>query len=88
MKNILVKIPGTGPDIVIFGTHYDTVRLPNFVGADDGGSGVGTMLELGEFFGRGVINRNATRRVPHMSAILFQQRQGTSLDLARRISIV
>ena len=26
--------------------HYDTVRLPNFVGADDGGSGTGTMLEL------------------------------------------
>jgi glutaminyl-peptide cyclotransferase len=47
MKNILVEIPGTGPDIVIFGTHYDTVRLPNFVGADDGGSGVGTMMELG-----------------------------------------
>jgi hypothetical protein len=46
MKNILVKIPGTGPGIVIFATHYDTVRLPNFVGADDGGSGVGTMLEL------------------------------------------
>lgn len=46
MKNILVKIPGTAPGIVIFATHYDTVRLPNFVGADDGGSGVGMMLEL------------------------------------------
>lgn len=46
MKNIAVKIPGTEPGIVLFATHYDTVRLPNFVGADDGGSGVGTMLEL------------------------------------------
>jgi len=26
--------------------HYDTVGLSNFVGADEGGSGVGTMLEL------------------------------------------
>lgn len=46
MKNIVAKIPGTGPGIVLFATHYDTVRLPNFVGADDGGSGTGTMMEL------------------------------------------
>jgi len=46
MKNIVAKIPGAGPGIVLFATHYDTVRLPNFVGADDGGSGTGTMLEL------------------------------------------
>ena len=46
MKNILVKIPGTSPDIVLFLTHYDTKRLPNFVGADDGGSSTGVALEL------------------------------------------
>lgn len=46
MKNIIVKIPGAGSGIVLFATHYDTVRLPNFVGADDGGSGTGTMMEL------------------------------------------
>jgi Zn-dependent M28 family amino/carboxypeptidase len=46
MKNIIVKIPGTESGIVLFATHYDTVRLPNFVGADDGGSGTGTMLGL------------------------------------------
>jgi glutaminyl-peptide cyclotransferase len=46
MKNIVAKIPGTSPNIVLLSTHYDTVRLPNFVGADDGGSGTGTMLEL------------------------------------------
>jgi Zn-dependent M28 family amino/carboxypeptidase len=46
MKNIIAKIPGTGPDILLFAAHYDTVRLPNFVGADDGGSGTGAMLEL------------------------------------------
>jgi glutaminyl-peptide cyclotransferase len=46
MKNILAKIPGTGPSIVMYATHYDTVRISNFVGADDGGSGTGTMLEL------------------------------------------
>ena len=46
MKNIVVKIPGKSPDIVLFLTHYDTKRLPNFVGADDGGSSTGLMLEL------------------------------------------
>ncbi|MGA7921779.1 MAG: M28 family peptidase [Candidatus Acidiferrales bacterium] len=46
MKNIIAKIPGTGSGIVMYATHYDTVRVPNFVGADDGGSGTGTMLEL------------------------------------------
>jgi glutaminyl-peptide cyclotransferase len=46
MKNIVAKIPGSSPGIVLYATHYDTLRMPNFVGADDGGSGTGTMLEL------------------------------------------
>jgi glutaminyl-peptide cyclotransferase len=46
MRNIVAKIPGASPDIVLFLTHYDTKRLPNFVGADDGGSSTGLMLEL------------------------------------------
>jgi glutaminyl-peptide cyclotransferase len=46
MKNIIAKIPGTSGDIVLYTTHYDTLRMVNFVGADDGGSGAGTMLEL------------------------------------------
>jgi glutaminyl-peptide cyclotransferase len=46
MKNILVKIPGDKPGIILLGTHYDTKRLENFVGADDAGSSTGVMLEL------------------------------------------
>ncbi|HMI50295.1 MAG TPA: M28 family peptidase [Candidatus Saccharimonadales bacterium] len=46
MKNILVKIPGDKPGIILLGTHYDTKILANFVGADDGGSSTGVMLEL------------------------------------------
>ena len=46
MKNILVKIPGTTPGIILLGTHYDTKRLPNFVGADDAGSSTAVMLEV------------------------------------------
>ena len=46
MKNILVKIPGEKPGIILLGTHYDTKLEQNFVGADDGGSSTALMLEL------------------------------------------
>ena len=46
MKNILVKIPGEKPGIILLGTHFDTKRLDNFVGADDSGSSTGVMLEI------------------------------------------
>jgi hypothetical protein len=46
MKNIIAKVPGERPGIIILATHYDTKRIENFVGADDGGSSTGVMLEL------------------------------------------
>jgi len=46
MKNILVKIPGEKPGIILLGTHYDTKKMDNFVGADDGGSSTAVMLEI------------------------------------------
>jgi len=58
MKNILVKIPGEKPGVIVLATHYDTARsardprtgevhpMPTFVGADDGGSSTAVMLEL------------------------------------------
>lgn len=46
MKNILVKIQGAQPGIILLGTHYDTLKKANFVGADDAGSSTGVMLEL------------------------------------------
>jgi glutaminyl-peptide cyclotransferase len=46
MKNILVKVPGERPGIILLATHYDTKKLDNFVGADDAGSSTAVMLEL------------------------------------------
>ncbi|MCL4524578.1 MAG: M28 family peptidase [Acidobacteria bacterium] len=46
MRNILVKIPGASTNIVLLLTHYDTKRQENFVGANDGGSSTGLMLEM------------------------------------------
>ncbi|MGH9714804.1 MAG: M28 family peptidase [Candidatus Acidiferrales bacterium] len=46
MKNIVVKVPGEGKGIILLMTHYDTLRMGNFVGAVDGGSSTGLMLEM------------------------------------------
>jgi glutaminyl-peptide cyclotransferase len=53
MKNIVVKIPGASPDILLYASHYDSAPsdgegnlLPDFVGADDGGSSTGVLLEF------------------------------------------
>lgn len=50
MKNLLVKIAGTSPSVVVLATHYDTKMQDNFVGADDGGSSTGLMMELARLF--------------------------------------
>jgi len=46
MKNIVAKIPGASTNVVLLLTHYDTRRQPDFVGANDGGSSTGLMLEM------------------------------------------
>jgi len=51
MRNIIAKIPGKKDGIIVIAGHYDT-NLPlknlNFVGANDGGSNVGLMLEMAQ----------------------------------------
>lgn len=59
MKNVLAKIPGTGPGIVLLLTHYDTKRVANFVGAEDGGSSTGLMLEMARLLCSGAKQPNA-----------------------------
>jgi glutaminyl-peptide cyclotransferase len=46
MKNIVVKLPAADPNILLYGSHYDTKLMDNFVGADDGGSSTGVLLEF------------------------------------------
>jgi glutaminyl-peptide cyclotransferase len=46
MKNIVAKAPGEGRGIILLLTHYDTLRLKDFVGAEDSGSSTGLMLEM------------------------------------------
>jgi Zn-dependent M28 family amino/carboxypeptidase len=48
MKNIVARFPGTSKRAVVFTGHYDTKYFPKFtfVGADDGGSSAGFLLEM------------------------------------------
>ncbi len=47
MRNFIAKFPGTRDGVIVIATHYDTnLPLKNFVGANDGGSGTGLLLEL------------------------------------------
>ena len=46
MKNIIAKTQGEGKGIILLLTHYDTLRMDHFVGAVDGGSSTGLMLEM------------------------------------------
>ncbi len=46
MRNFIAKFPGTRDGMIVVAGHYDTKPLPNFVGANDGGSSTGLPLEL------------------------------------------
>jgi hypothetical protein len=47
MRNFIARFPGAKDGVIVIATHYDTnLPLKNFVGANDGGSGTGLLLEL------------------------------------------
>jgi hypothetical protein len=50
-RNFIAKFPGRKDGIVVIAGHYDTpypLRKSGFVGANDGGSGTGLLLELAQ----------------------------------------
>jgi Peptidase family M28 len=48
MANVIGVLPGRRPDVILIGGHYDTKFFADrrFVGANDGGSSAGLLLEL------------------------------------------
>lgn len=46
MENIIAKFPGKSGRAIAVTGHYDTKRLANFAGANDGGSSTGMLLEM------------------------------------------
>ena len=61
MRNILCKFPGKSGRAIVITGHYDTKRLPNFVGANDAGSSTGFLLELA----------NALKGAPRLDDVLL-----------------
>ncbi|MGH9836330.1 MAG: M28 family metallopeptidase, partial [Blastocatellia bacterium] len=47
-KNVVAELPGETPNVVILASHYDTKLFKEFVfvGANDGGSSTGALLEI------------------------------------------
>ena len=52
LRNVVGRLPGRKPAIAI-AAHYDTKRLPGFVGANDGAAGTAAVLELARALRRG-----------------------------------
>lgn len=50
MTNIVLKFPGTSGRAIVVSGHYDTKRIPqvDFVGANDGGSSAGFLIEFAQ----------------------------------------
>lgn len=46
MENIIAKFPGKSGRAIAIAGHYDTKKMAGFVGANDGGSSTGMLLEL------------------------------------------
>jgi len=48
MANVIADLPGESNDVIILGSHYDTklIKEFRFVGANDGGSSTGALLEM------------------------------------------
>jgi Zn-dependent M28 family amino/carboxypeptidase len=53
MANIVAEVPGESKDLILIASHYDTKIYQDmrFVGANDPGASVGTLLEIGRVLG-------------------------------------
>lgn len=49
MRNLIARFgPPSPSEVVVVSGHYDTLRMPGFVGANDGGSSAGLLMALAE----------------------------------------
>jgi Zn-dependent M28 family amino/carboxypeptidase len=53
MNNVVARFPGTSGKAIVLSGHFDTKRIPGilFVGANDGGSSTGFLLEMARVLG-------------------------------------
>jgi len=62
MVNVVAEQTGASPDVLVLASHYDTKRMANFVGANDGGSSTGALLEIAR-----VVAESAKSKKPDMT---------------------
>jgi len=72
LRNIVGRLPGSAPAIVV-AAHYDTKRLPRFVGANDGAAGTAAVLELA----RALERLDRPERAPELRFVLFDGEEAT-----------
>ncbi|HKH16689.1 MAG TPA: M28 family peptidase [Solirubrobacteraceae bacterium] len=72
LRNLVGRLPGTKPAIVI-AAHHDTKQLPGFVGANDGAAGTAAVVELARALRR--IERPAG--APQLRFVLFDGEEAT-----------
>jgi glutaminyl-peptide cyclotransferase len=73
LRNVVGQLPGRLPAIVV-AAHYDTKRLPGFVGANDGAGGTAAVLELARALGRAPRPAGA----PELRFVLFDGEEATN----------
>jgi glutaminyl-peptide cyclotransferase len=72
LRNVVGALPGSRPAVVV-GAHYDTKRLPGFVGANDGAGGTAAVLELA----RVLRDTRRPKGAPELRFVLFDGEENT-----------
>ena len=64
MVNLIVELPGETEDTIVLASHYDTKLFKDFsfVGANDGGSSTGVLIELARALAASGLHRHFTYR--------------------------
>ena len=72
LRNVVGRIPGEAPAVVI-AAHYDSKRLPGFVGANDGAAGTAAVVELARTLRR----TDRPAGAPELRFVLFDGEEAT-----------
>jgi Zn-dependent M28 family amino/carboxypeptidase len=72
LRNVVGRLPGRRPAIVL-AAHYDTKRLPGFVGANDGAGGTAVVMGLA----RALRRTPRPARAPELRFVLFDGEEAT-----------
>jgi hypothetical protein len=72
LRNVVGRLPGAKPALAI-AAHYDTKRLPGFVGANDGAAGTAAVLELA----RALAETERRAGAPELRFLLFDGEEAT-----------